>query len=150
MKSTLRLTAAAVILAMTARCFAADMPGAWKELAVPAEISTKQEIVSTPESWSAGKEDYPNRLAAIAISNGPPENRVLLVYSDFVEHKNKQIATWRLASGPNDHFWISCNYTWTNIIVKKPLPDGIKELRVFYDTEVKPAGLPTVERIEYR
>ena len=119
-------------------------------LTVPTEISTKQEITTTPEGWSSGCDARPNRLSSFSISEGPPEKRVTLVYQNETRRKDQLILTWRFAASSEEGFWISCSYSATTIVLNKPLPKGIKELRAFYDESVKTDGFPTVDRIEYR
>jgi len=143
-------------VALTVLCFAclqalaADKAPEWKPLDVPKEISTKQEIVKTPDGWSSGTEDFPNQLACVTIYSGPPEEQKSLVYSDESQQKDKTLATWRLGGESKEKYWITCGYSHTNVLVKKALPEGIKELRVTYDETVKTDGFPTVEKIEYR
>jgi hypothetical protein len=140
----------AVMCVVCMQTFAADKPSEWKPLDVPREILTKQEIVRTPEGWSSGNGAHPNALAAVSISEGPPENQASLVYDSETRHKNRLMAVWRFESDAKEQLWISCTYSGTCIAVKKPLPGGIKELRVTYDDEVRTDGMPTVEKVEYR
>jgi len=149
MKRILRATLAIVCL-FSVQVFAADKAPDWKPFDLPKEIATKQEIVNTPQGWACGKEAQPNRLASILISEGPPENQASLVYDSEAKHKNKMVATWQLDPESKERYWISCSFSGTSITVKKELPQGIKELRVSYDEEVKTDGMPTVEKVEYR
>ncbi len=138
------------LLIVYAPALASDKEPEWKTLDVPKEIVTKQEIVNTPAGWACAKETHPNVLSAVTISDGPPENEASLVYDKVTRQKNKLIATWRCETDVKEHDWISCSYAGTVVVIKRQLPDGIKELRILYDDEVKTDGLPTVEKVEYR
>jgi hypothetical protein len=149
MKHILKIALAAMFI-LSLQTLAADKSPEWKPLNVPQEITTKQEIVTTPEGWVAAKDTLPNRLSTVTIFDGPPEDKASLVYNDEKKSKNKTIASWKFSGATDEHIWITCAYSETNIIIKKQLPVGIKELRVFYDDELKTDGFSTIEKIEWR
>ena len=139
-----------VMITVCVQALAADKAPEWKTLDIPKEIVTKQELVKTPESWACTNEAHPSALASVSISEGPPEDGASLVYDNETKHKGKTLATWQFDAAAKDRYWVSCTYSGTVIVLKKQLPEGIKELRVSYDVEVKTDGLPTVEKVEYR
>ena len=139
-----------VLFAVCVQAPAADKAPEWKPLDIPKEIVTKQEIVKAPEGWACTNEAHPSALASVTISEGPPEDGASLVYDNETKHKGKTIATWQFDAAAKDRYWISSAYSGTVIVLKKQLPEGIKELRVSYDDEIKTDGFSTVEKVEYR
>ncbi len=149
MQRIVKVLSLAVFL-LSLQAVAADKAPEWKPLELPKEIATKQEIVTTPAGWTCAKEAHPNVLSSVSISEGPPEDQATLVYDDETKNMGKIVATWKFDADSKERYWISCRYSGTDIMVKKALPEGVRELRIFYDDGVKTDGMPTVEKIEYR
>jgi hypothetical protein len=122
----------------------------WKPFAVPPSIAVQQNLQATPEGWSAGLLDRPHVLACITFYDGRPEAMASLVYDQESGAGPKRTFTWRFQPTTPDGIWIECRYAGTRVVLRKRLPEGVRECAVTTNRVVTVDGCEEIERIEVR
>ncbi|MGQ5524038.1 STY0301 family protein [Chitinimonas sp. PSY-7] len=114
------------------------------ELSCPAEIETKQEIISPPGGWdistsSPTQLDTPpastskHRGNVTGFSSGHPKDRAILAPEKTTYSKKNRhlINIWSFSKSEED--WFICSYHNTVFELSKPLPAGLKQCRIQYN-----------------
>lgn len=66
------------------------------------------------------------------LTNGPPDNLVLLVPNSTIKNKSGLLSTWVLEK--SEGIWLVCGYQNTTIQLSKPLPAGLTKCFVQTNT----------------
>lgn len=116
----------------------------------PATIVVDQRLAKPVPGWTAMLDDTPHQLAGITFYDGPPEEKASLVYDAINQSAGKQIATWRFDQRAGRPIWVTCSYSGTSVVMKRPLAPRIAQCSVTYNSKESVAGLPAIERITCR
>jgi hypothetical protein len=119
----------------------------WNSVEVPKSISVRQVIQSIPDGWNAAYEARAHVLSAITFYDGPPENRVSLVYADESRSKNSLTLTWRFSPSTDDGIWIEGKYAATAATLTKQMPIHISSCKVTYDPGIRIDGFLEIKSI---
>jgi hypothetical protein len=137
----MRLALLATLLLVTAPCWAAE-PNC------PATLVVEETLKQSPEGWTKGRADIPQRLSGITIFEGDPKEQASLIGEQRKTPKNTMISTWQFA--PGTQYWISCTYSGTRITLSRPIPANYRALVITYDMNVSIDGIPEIKKTEWR
>ncbi|PHV12900.1 hypothetical protein CSQ89_03155 [Chitinimonas sp. BJB300] len=131
------------IFTVLALAVSAEVAAASLELSCPAEIETKQEIVTPPSGWRISKSS-PTVLdqgtttskhhgEVTGFSSGPPEERAILAPDRTIKSKKERsfINVWPFSTSEEN--WFICSYRNSVIELSKPLPAGLKQCSIQYN-----------------
>ena len=136
----MRIALLAALLLLTVFCWAAE-PNC------PATLIVEETLKQTPEGWTQGRGDIPQRLSGITIFEGNPKELASLI-GEQRKTSNKMTSTWRFT--PGTQYWISCTYSGARITLSRPIPSSYRALVITYDMNVSIDGLPEIKKTEWR
>jgi len=137
----MRIALLAALLLLTVSCWAAE-PNC------PAALVVEETLKQSPEGWTQGRGDIPQRLSGITIFEGDPKELASLIGEQRKTSKNTMISTWRFAAGTQ--YWISCTYSGTRVTLSRPIPSNYRALVITYDMNVSIDGAPEIKKTEWR
>lgn len=108
----------------------------------PATIDVEQKLINVPDGWSGSAEggnNAKNKLENIQFSENDPINQAVLVPDSEKKSGGHIAATWIFRPLSEHGYWIFCEYSRTNLVITKRIPDDIQSCTVAYDTS--PSGL---------
>jgi hypothetical protein len=115
------------------------------EVSCPDQLSVQQRA-EAPQGWSVSYQETSPRLAAVALFDGPPANRVNLKFDQRKQTARELILVWQLRESPRSHY-LQCSYERTTATIATPLPPGVRECEVVFDrTSTYPGGGSPVKR----
>ena len=143
-KPTRLLLLSIVIVAGVSSCNAAD------SVSCPPTVTTRQELTATPDGWKSMLDDTPHDLAGITFYDGPPAEKVSLVYDRMDRGKGVETATWTFAAKKERPIWLTCSYAGTVVQLARSLSPQTTNCTVVYDPKEHIAGLPAIKKISCR
>ena len=113
----------------------------------PESVSVTQSVEKTPDGWTATQDKLPTALATVTFFSGPPEQEASLVYDRWSNRNGLAFAVWHFPAKATPPIWISCRYSYTQVILSKQLPAGVSQCTVTYDPSVSVSGNPQIKKI---
>ena len=113
----------------------------------PRTISVRQAIDSSPDGWEPSRDHFPPQLAAVSVFDGHPSEKADLVPQGMIEAGGRRVATWTLGENGTRHYWMSCTYNRTDIVLSRAIAPDVRTVVVDYDLEVTMGGQPVVLKI---
>lgn len=119
-------------------------------VACPDSVKVEQKLSGVAPGWTAAVDDSPHHLAGITFFDGPPADKVSLVYDKATEAGGKFIATWTFNPKSSEKVWVACRYAGTSVVLQRALPEKTSACTATYDNKQKVAGLPLLEKLVCR
>jgi putative lipoprotein len=143
--ATARLRAVAAALG----ALAAAGPAA-AQIACPTDLSVEQRASVPSGEWTVATTGHRPLLAGVTIYAGPPERHVPVKSTREQTAKDETTRVWELPPGP-DTYWLSCEYTHTNLVISRPLPKDIRRCETVEPRAAAPGDArPPVRRVACR
>jgi hypothetical protein len=114
----------------------------------PDSVKVEQKLATSIPGWTPSFDDTPHHLAGITFFDGPPEDKVSLVFDKASETGGKFIATWTFHPQPSQNIWVVCRYSGTSLVLQRPLPAKTNACTATYNNNQKIAGLPLLEKLD--
>ncbi|MCX7893242.1 MAG: hypothetical protein N2544_12855 [Burkholderiales bacterium] len=99
--------------------------GAAAQIACPADLTVEQRAAAPSSEWTVGTSGHRPLLAGVTIYDGPPDRHVEVKPDRETTAKEETTVVWELAPGRGT-YWLSCEYTHTNLVIARPLPRDIR------------------------
>lgn len=103
----------------------------------PRRLEVEQKVKQTPDGWnvsSLGAGNAESRLENIQFSDGDPVNQYLLAPDSEKRGRGTVAVTWTFTPSSKRNFWVYCEYSRTNVVLAKPLPEEITACTLTYDS----------------
>ena len=110
----------------------------------PRRLEVEQAVKTVPDGWTAsslGAGNAASRLENIQFSDGDPVNQYLLAPDSEKRGRGTIAVTWTFTPSSKKSFWVYCEYSRTNVVLAKPLPEGITTCTLTYDSRAS-GGAP--------
>ena len=126
-----------------------------EELSCPPTVEISQKAANPPSGWDVsnyGNEARPIEVSGVTFYTGPPSEQASLHPREQKTVGKKLILMWKLYQKTNSSlgYWIECDYTHTNVVLSKRVPDFIKDkvCSVIYDKNSRVENDYVFERME--
>lgn len=101
-------------------------------LKCPEAPAVKESLVDLEPGWEIVRDEGKRgvHLVSISVYDGHPSGMAVLV-PDAVSTKNrKRVSLWKLSSAPQEGYWISCNYSNTQLMLARRVPGSAETCEV--------------------
>jgi len=120
------------------------------QIACPIDLAVEQRAAAPSAEWTVATTGHRPLLASVTLYEGPPERHVVVRPAREQTVKDETTRVWELAAG-RDTYWLSCQYTNTNLVISRPLPKDIRRCESVEDRTVAFGdGRPPVRSIACR
>ncbi len=136
-----------MLLSLALLMFAFPNPAPAQEDYCPASISVKQAAGKVPDGWTASQDDMPNQWEGVTFYSGPPSEKASLVYDRWTKRNGTEVGTWQLDPKSPDRIWLSCRYSYTNVVLSRQLPADTSECTVTYKARTSPTESLEIQKI---
>lgn len=104
--------------------------------ACPERIEATSTLSAIHGDWEAVQAPVPQYFERISLTSGPPQQQASLV----PDASTKRSVVWKLAD--KDEYWVACHYLFSNLLLTRKLPQGLRECSV----KLLPAGTKAVQQ----
>lgn len=108
---------------------------------------TDPKLVTPVEGWKAIAEKMAHQLSGVTFYDGPVEENASLVPDRSTKMQKTQTATWLLDAKSEREYWLTCRYSGTAMTLARPLPKGLTQCTVTYNSGEQIDGMPVIEGI---
>lgn len=102
----------------------------------PERIDATSSLSGSYAGWEAVSAPLPQHFERISLTSGSPEQQATLV----PDSSTKRSILWKLSD--KDEYWVACHYLFSNLLLTRKLPDGLRECSV----KLVPAGTKAVQQ----
>lgn len=95
------------------------------QIACPIDLTVEQRAAAPSGEWTVTTTGHRPLLAAVTLYEGPPEKHAAVKPAREQTLKDETTRVWELPAG-RDTYWLSCEYTNTNLVISRPLPKDIR------------------------
>ncbi|MCU0897676.1 MAG: hypothetical protein MUC55_09250 [Burkholderiales bacterium] len=95
------------------------------QIGCPTDLAVEQRAAAPSAEWTVATTGHRPLLASVTLYEGPPERQVVVKPAREQTVKDDTTRVWELAAG-HDIYWLSCQYTNTNLVISRPLPKDIR------------------------
>lgn len=123
---------------------------AGEELMCPPTIAISQKATTPPPGWDVSNQAMRIEVSGVTVYDGPPTELASLRPREEETADNKFVATWKFHKKGNSGqgYWIECDYTHTNVVLSKRVPDSVGKCSAYFDKESKVENNYVFERME--
>jgi putative lipoprotein len=120
------------------------------QIACPTDLTVDQRAAAPSGEWTVATTGHRPLLAAVTLYEGPPEKHVAVTPAREQTVKGETTRVWELPAG-RDTYWLSCEYTNTNLVISRPLPKDIRHCEAVENRAVALSeGRPPIRSIACR
>jgi hypothetical protein len=94
--------------------------------------------------WSVVLDTAPHRLSRVTFFEGPLQENASLVPDKQTSLGKTKTAIWTLQPKPEHPYFLACYYSGTSLGLSRPMPPGLKECKISYNTSVEIDGMPVI------
>ena len=95
------------------------------QISCPTDLTVEQRATAPSGEWTVATTGHRPLLASVTLYEGPPEKHLAVKPIREQTVKEETTRVWELPTG-RDTYWLSCEYTNTNLVISRPLPRDIR------------------------